>query len=54
MALQPKIIACGKSLAAFAMAVRFLMGPAVMAATSLALGVRGLLFQVSIVQVNPN
>ncbi|XP_062085195.1 auxin efflux carrier component 2-like [Humulus lupulus] len=50
MALQPKIISCGKSLAAISMAVRFLVGPGVMAATSAAIGIRGILLQVSIVQ----
>ncbi|KAK9269740.1 hypothetical protein L1049_001518 [Liquidambar formosana] len=40
MALQPKIIACGKSVAIFSMAVRFLTGPAVIAATSIAVGLR--------------
>lgn len=51
MALQPKIIACGKSVAAFSMLVRFLTGPAVIAATSIAIGVRGVLLHVAIVQV---
>lgn len=51
MALQPKIIACGKSVAAFSMAVRFLTGPAVIAATSIAIGIRGVLLHVVIVQV---
>ncbi|KAJ7955861.1 Auxin efflux carrier component [Quillaja saponaria] len=50
MALQPKIIACGKSVAAFSMAVRFLTGPAVIAATSIAIGLRGVLLHVAIVQ----
>ncbi|CAL5186669.1 unnamed protein product [Lathyrus oleraceus] len=50
MALQPKIIACGNSIAAFAMAVRFLTGPAVMAAASFAVGLKGVLFHVAIVQ----
>ncbi|CAH8355343.1 unnamed protein product [Eruca vesicaria subsp. sativa] len=50
MALQPKIIACGKSVAVFAMAVRFLSGPAVMAATSTAIGLRGNLLHIAIVQ----
>ncbi|KAG9456167.1 hypothetical protein H6P81_000675 [Aristolochia fimbriata] len=50
MALQPKIIACGRSVAAFSMAVRFLTGPAVMAATSIAIGIRGVLLHVAIVQ----
>ncbi|KAK9063689.1 hypothetical protein SSX86_017561 [Deinandra increscens subsp. villosa] len=50
MALQPKIIACGNSVASFAMAVRFLTGPAVMAAASIAVGLRGNLLHVAIVQ----
>ncbi|GJN28381.1 hypothetical protein PR202_gb16494 [Eleusine coracana subsp. coracana] len=50
MALQPRIIACGNSLAAFAMAIRFLVGPAVMAAASIAVGLRGVLLHIAIVQ----
>ncbi|KAF9592965.1 hypothetical protein IFM89_019269 [Coptis chinensis] len=50
MALQPNIIACGKSVATFSMAVRFLTGPAVMAAASIAVGLRGVLLHVAIVQ----
>ncbi|XVF85349.1 hypothetical protein PTKIN_Ptkin17bG0110600 [Pterospermum kingtungense] len=50
MALQPKMIACGNSVASFAMAVRFLTGPAVMAAASIAIGLRGTLLRVAIVQ----
>ncbi|KAF3646099.1 Auxin efflux carrier component 1 [Capsicum annuum] len=50
MALQPRIIACGNSVAAFAMAVRFLAGPAVMAAASIAVGLHGTLLHVAIVQ----
>ncbi|ONI31676.1 hypothetical protein PRUPE_1G324900 [Prunus persica] len=50
MALQPKIIACGNSVAGFAMAVRFLTGPAVMAAASIAVGLRGTLLHLAIVQ----
>ncbi|KAF8706474.1 hypothetical protein HU200_030747 [Digitaria exilis] len=50
MALQPRIIACGNKLATYAMAVRFLMGPAVMAAASLAVGLRGVLLHIAIVQ----
>ncbi|XP_031402158.1 auxin efflux carrier component 3-like isoform X2 [Punica granatum] len=50
MALQPKIIACGNSVAAFTMAVRFLTGPAVMAAASIAIGLRGTLLHIAIVQ----
>ncbi|KAI4313790.1 hypothetical protein L6164_026743 [Bauhinia variegata] len=50
MALQPKMIACGNSVATFAMAVRFLTGPAVMAAASIAVGLRGTLLHIAIVQ----
>ncbi|XP_017977812.1 PREDICTED: probable auxin efflux carrier component 1b [Theobroma cacao] len=50
MALQPRIIACGNTIAAFAMAVRFLTGPAVMAAASIAVGLRGVLLRIAIVQ----
>ncbi|WVZ54597.1 hypothetical protein U9M48_005370 [Paspalum notatum var. saurae] len=50
MALQPRIIACGNKLAAYAMAVRFLVGPAVMAAASIAVGLRGVLLHIAIVQ----
>ncbi|KAK1281176.1 Auxin efflux carrier component 3 [Acorus gramineus] len=52
MALQPKIIACGNTVASFAMAVRFLTGPAVMAAASIAVGLRGMLLHVAIVQAS--
>jgi len=51
MALQPRIIACGNSIAAFSMAVRFLTGPAIMAAASIAVGIRGTLLHIAIVQV---
>ncbi|KAI5071161.1 hypothetical protein GOP47_0013412 [Adiantum capillus-veneris] len=50
MALQPNLIPCGKSLAIFAMAVRFLTGPAVMAASSIAVGLRGVHLHAAIVQ----
>uniref|UniRef100_A0A7N0UGY3 Auxin efflux carrier component n=1 Tax=Kalanchoe fedtschenkoi TaxID=63787 RepID=A0A7N0UGY3_KALFE len=50
MALQPSLIPCGKAQATYAMAVRFLTGPAVMAAASLILGIRGELLRVAIVQ----
>jgi len=51
MAVQPKIIACGNTIAAVTMAIRFLFGPAVMAATAAAVGLRGTLLRVAIVQV---
>ncbi|KAI5415119.1 hypothetical protein KIW84_040538 [Lathyrus oleraceus] len=50
MALQPKLIPCGKRVATFSMAVRFLAAPAVTAATSLAVGLRGVLLHFAIVQ----
>ncbi|XP_022746122.1 probable auxin efflux carrier component 1b isoform X2 [Durio zibethinus] len=50
MALQPRIIACGNTIATFAMAIRFLTGPAVMAAASIAVGLRGVLLRIAIVQ----
>ncbi|GJN18253.1 hypothetical protein PR202_gb05394 [Eleusine coracana subsp. coracana] len=50
MALQPRIIACGYRVAGYSMAVRFLIGPAVMAAASLAIGLRGTLLRIAIVQ----
>uniref|UniRef100_A0ACD5ZLF9 Uncharacterized protein n=1 Tax=Avena sativa TaxID=4498 RepID=A0ACD5ZLF9_AVESA len=51
MALQPRIIACGNKVATYAMAVRFLAGPAVMTAASFAVGLRGTLLHIAIVQV---
>lgn len=51
MALQPKLIACGNTVATFSMAVRFLTGPAVMAVASMIIGLRGNLLRVAIVQV---
>ncbi|CAA3032174.1 probable auxin efflux carrier component 1b [Olea europaea subsp. europaea] len=51
MALQPRMIACGKSVTAFSMAVRFLTGPAVMATASVAIGLRGDVLHIAIVQI---
>ncbi|KAG2318706.1 hypothetical protein Bca52824_011919 [Brassica carinata] len=50
MALQPKLVACGNSTATFSMAVRFLTGPAVMAIAAMAIGLRGDLLRVALVQ----
>lgn len=50
MALQSRLIACGTSLAVFAMAVRFLVGPTIMAASSSAVGLRGVHLHAAIVQ----
>lgn len=51
MALQPKMIACGNSVALFSMGVRFLAGPASMALASIAIGLKGSLLHIAIVQV---
>lgn len=50
MAAQPKIIACGKRVAAYGMLARFVAGPAVMAVASIAVGLRSTILRVSIVQ----
>ncbi|KAI3929208.1 hypothetical protein MKX01_006444 [Papaver californicum] len=50
VALQPNAVACGIPMAAYSMAVRFLAGPAITAATSLAVGLRGKLLRICIVQ----
>ncbi|KAE8711026.1 putative auxin efflux carrier component 1c [Hibiscus syriacus] len=49
MALQPRIMPV-ETIAAFSMAVRFLTGPAVMAAASIVVGLRGALLHIAIVQ----
>jgi predicted permease len=51
MAIQPKIIAGTNTVTAATMAVRFLLGPAVMAIASAAVGLRGTLLRIAIVQV---
>lgn len=51
MALQPKMITCGKWVAAISMGMKFVVGPAVMAVASLAIGIRGKLLHVAIIQV---
>jgi hypothetical protein len=51
MALQPRLIACGKSNAIFGMVLRFLTGPAVMAVASIASDLRGRILHIAIVQV---
>ena len=51
MALQPSVIACGNSVAVVSMAVRFFAAPAITAAAAAAVGLRGTLFKVAIVQV---
>ncbi|XP_043717663.1 auxin efflux carrier component 6 [Telopea speciosissima] len=50
MALQPRIIACGTKMAAIGMAIRFLSGPTLMSAASVAVGLRGIKLHAAIVQ----
>lgn len=50
MAMQPKLIACGHTVAATTLAVRFLFAPATMAAAAATVGLRGTLLRVAIVQ----
>ncbi|XP_057959518.1 probable auxin efflux carrier component 8 [Malania oleifera] len=50
MASRASIIACGARLAVLAMGMKFFMGPALMAVPSVAIGLRGTLLRVAIVQ----
>ncbi|KAG6715898.1 auxin efflux carrier component 8-like isoform X1 [Carya illinoinensis] len=50
MASRVSIIACGKRMAVVAMGMKFLMGPALMALSSTAVGLRGKVFREAIVQ----
>ncbi|XP_010244040.1 PREDICTED: auxin efflux carrier component 6 [Nelumbo nucifera] len=50
MALQPRIIACGMKMATLGMVIRFITGPTVMSAASLAVGLRGVRLHTAIVQ----
>ncbi|KAJ8775169.1 hypothetical protein K2173_020173 [Erythroxylum novogranatense] len=50
MASRTSIIACGFRMAAMALVIKFLAGPALMAASSSALGLRGTVFRVALVQ----
>ncbi|XP_040995927.1 auxin efflux carrier component 6 [Juglans microcarpa x Juglans regia] len=50
MALQPRIIACGTKRATMGMAIRFISGPIIMSATSVAVGLRGVELHAAIVQ----
>ncbi|KAF8030820.1 hypothetical protein BT93_D0113 [Corymbia citriodora subsp. variegata] len=50
MALQPRIIACGTKMATISMAIRFLSGPLVMSAASLAVRLKGVRLHAAIVQ----
>jgi len=48
MGSQLKVIGCGKTVAALTMTVRFIIGSAIMAATSQTIGLRRVLLQVAI------
>ncbi|KAB1220917.1 putative auxin efflux carrier component 6 [Morella rubra] len=50
MALQPRIIACGAKRATMGMVIRFLFGPIIMSAASVAVGLRGVNLHAAIVQ----
>ena len=52
MALQTRLIACGKSNTIFGMVLRFLTGPEIMAVASIAVGLRGCILHIAIVQVS--
>ena len=51
MALQPRVIACGAKMATMGLLIRFIGGPMVMSATSMAVGLRGVRLHTAIVQV---
>ncbi|GMG99927.1 hypothetical protein Nepgr_001767 [Nepenthes gracilis] len=50
MALQEKIIACGPSLTAFGMVLKFIAGPTAMAIGSIAVGLHGNVLRIAIIQ----
>ncbi|KAL6316943.1 hypothetical protein AAG906_024481 [Vitis piasezkii] len=50
MALQPRIIACGTKRATMGMGIRFICGPILMSAASIAVGLRGVRLHAAIVQ----
>ncbi|XP_042385881.1 auxin efflux carrier component 5-like [Zingiber officinale] len=50
MALQEKILACGPRLTAYGMVLKFIAGPAAMAIGSIAVGIRGEVLHLAIIQ----
>ncbi|KAM0932447.1 putative membrane transport protein [Dioscorea sansibarensis] len=50
MATQPKLVACGIRMAALSLGIKFILGPALMAISSYAIGLRGTLLSIAIVQ----
>ena len=51
MASQSRIIACGTKMTMVAMALKFIIGPAIMALAARAMGLKDILFKVTIIQV---
>jgi hypothetical protein len=51
MAQQEKVLACGPSFAALGLVLKFALGPAAMAIGSIAVGLRGDVLRVAIIQV---
>lgn len=49
--MQEKIIACGAGLTVFGMGLRFVAGPALMVIASIAVGLRGNVLRIAIIQV---
>ena len=52
MATQEKVVACGTTLTVFGMVLRFIAGPAAMAIGAIAVGLRGDVLHIAIIQVN--
>lgn len=51
MASQASIVACGTRLALLAMFLKFIVGPAIMAAPSIAIGLKSVPFKIAVIQV---
>jgi auxin efflux carrier family protein len=51
MAQQEKVLACGPSFAGLGLVLKFALGPAAMAIGSIAVGLRGDVLRVAIIQV---
>ncbi|KAI3704760.1 hypothetical protein L1987_74988 [Smallanthus sonchifolius] len=50
MASQARIVACGTRLALMAMVLRFIIGPTIMVLSSVAIGLKGVPFQIAVIQ----
>lgn len=51
MAMQGKVMACGATLTAFGMIIRFIATPVTMGVVALAIGLRGNVLRIAIIQV---